>query len=145
MSSCIQSIIAFCPSIQLAVSPLISHRCVYFFFFFGWMDRWVVGWVGVCMDGWFPEILSWKGILRCRNWTCLYCCLKAAVLCQFLEEVDYTTAFKSLGDIKSSTCSDAMDSFYSCIWDTTILEYLVYLHTKRGEHHRKQQAVSIIC
>lgn len=68
--------------------------------------------------------------------------LKAAVLCQFLEEVDYTTAFKSLGDIKSSTCSDAMDSYYSCIWDTTILEYLVHLHTKRGEHHRKQQAVS---
>jgi integrator complex subunit 8 len=70
--------------------------------------------------------------------------LKAAVLCQFLEEVDYTTAFKSLGDIKSNTCSDAMDSFYSCVWDITILEYLVYLHTKRGEHHRKQQAVSII-
>jgi len=74
---------------------------------------------------------------------CSYCFLKAAVLCQFLEEVDYTTAFKSLGDIKSSTC-DAMDSYYSCIWDTTILEYLVHLHTKRGEHHRKQQAVSNI-
>jgi integrator complex subunit 8 len=76
--------------------------------------------------------------------TLLCCFLKAAVLCQFLEEVDYTTAFKSLGDIKSSTCSDAMDSYYSCIWDTTILEYLIYLHTKRGEHHRKQQAVSNI-
>jgi integrator complex subunit 8 len=109
--------------------------------------------VGVCvrvcfcmMDGCVGgllKLLSWKGILRCRKLNCLYCVLKAAVLCQFLEEVDYTTAFKSLGDIKSSTCSDAMDSFYSCIWDTTILEYLVYLHTKRGEHHRKQQAVSI--
>jgi integrator complex subunit 8 len=83
-----------------------------------------------------------QGRFRVRK--CVYCCLlKAAVLCQFLEEVDYTTAFKNLGDIKSSTCSDAMDSYYSCIWDTTILEYLVYLHTKRGEHHRKQQAVSI--
>lgn len=35
-----------------------------------------------------------------------------------------------------------MDSYYPCIWDTTILEFLVNLHTKRGEQHRKQQAVS---
>jgi integrator complex subunit 8 len=84
----------------------------------------------------------YKRMIKCC--THLQCHTQAAVLCQFLEEVDYTTAFKSLGDIKSSTCSDAMDSFYSCIWDTTILEYLVYLHTKRGEHHRKQQAIKVI-
>lgn len=84
----------------------------------------------------------YKRMIKC----CMHlqCHTQAAVLCQFLEEVDYTTAFKSLGDIKSSTCSDAMDSYYSCIWDTTILEYLVHLHTKRGEHHRKQQAIKVI-
>ncbi|XP_021913998.1 integrator complex subunit 8 isoform X2 [Zootermopsis nevadensis] len=83
----------------------------------------------------------YKRMIKCCSH--LQCHTQAAVLCQFLEEVDYTTAFKSLGDIKS-TCSDAMDSYYSCIWDTTILEYLVYLHTKRGEHHRKQQAIKVI-
>ncbi|CAG2060028.1 unnamed protein product [Timema podura] len=76
--------------------------------------------------------------------THLQCHTQAAVLCQFLEEVDYATAFKSLGDMKSSSCSDAMDAYYSCIWDTTILEYLVHLHTKRGEHHRKQQAIRVM-
>ncbi|KAJ4428910.1 hypothetical protein ANN_25904 [Periplaneta americana] len=84
----------------------------------------------------------YRRMIKCC--THLQCHTQAAVLCQFLEEVDYTTAFKSLGDIKSSTCSDAMDSYYSCIWDTTILEYLVHLHTKRGEHHRKQQAIKVI-
>lgn len=72
----------------------------------------------------------------------LFVFLQAAVLCQFLEEVDYATAFKCLGETKSGSCADAMDSYYECVWDTTLLEYLVHLHTKRGETHRKQLAVS---
>lgn len=73
----------------------------------------------------------------------LQCYTQAAVLCQFLEEVDYSLAFKmAASDQKSSTSADAMDAYYHCIWDTTILEYLINLHTKRGEHHRKQLAVS---
>ncbi|KMQ88336.1 integrator complex subunit 8-like protein, partial [Lasius niger] len=72
----------------------------------------------------------------------LQCYTQAVVLCQFLEEVDYTLAFKMAGsDQKSCAAADAMDAYYHCIWDTTILEYLIYLHTKRGEHHRKQLAV----
>lgn len=74
----------------------------------------------------------------------LQCYTQAAILCQFLEEVDYSLAFKMAGnDQKSCTTADAMDAYYHCIWDTTILEYLIHLHTKRGEHHRKQLAVSI--
>lgn len=73
----------------------------------------------------------------------LQCYTQAAVLCQFLEEVDYTLAFKmAASDQKSCAPADAMDAYYHCIWDTTILEYLIHLHTKRGEHHRKQLAVS---
>ncbi|KAF3423732.1 hypothetical protein E2986_09347 [Frieseomelitta varia] len=72
----------------------------------------------------------------------LQCYTQAAVLCQFLEEVDYTLAFKmAASDQKSCAPADAMDAYYYCIWDTTILEYLIQLHTKRGEHHRKQLAV----
>jgi len=73
----------------------------------------------------------------------LQCYTQAAVLCQFLEEVDYSLAFKmAASDQKSCVAADAMDAYYHCIWDTTILEYLIQLHTKRGEHHRKQLAVS---
>lgn len=85
----------------------------------------------------------YRRMIKCC--TNLQCHTQAAVLCQFLEEVDYTTAFKSLGDTKSSgSCCDAMDAYYNCIWDTTILEYLVHLHNKRGETHRKQQAIKVI-
>ena len=74
----------------------------------------------------------------------LQCYTQAAVLCQFLEEVDYALAFKmAASDQKSCAPADAMDAYYHCIWDTTILEYLIYLHTKRGEHHRKQLAVRL--
>jgi integrator complex subunit 8 len=63
-----------------------------------------------------------------------------AVLCQFLEEVDYGIAFKSL---QEKNCADAMDAYYNCIWDVTILEFLVCLHYKRGEQDRRQHAVRI--
>ncbi|XP_077274442.1 integrator complex subunit 8 isoform X1 [Temnothorax americanus] len=75
----------------------------------------------------------------------LQCYTQAAVLCQFLEEVDYSLAFKmAASDQKSCAAADAMDAYYHCIWDTTILEYLIHLHTKRGEHHRKQLAIKVI-
>ena len=75
----------------------------------------------------------------------LQCYTQAAVLCQFLEEVDYSLAFKmAASDQKSCASADAMDAYYHCIWDTTILEYLIHLHTKRGEHHRKQLAIKVI-
>ncbi|XP_023245256.1 integrator complex subunit 8 isoform X2 [Copidosoma floridanum] len=77
--------------------------------------------------------------------THLQCYTQAVVLCQFLEEVDYPLAFKMAGnETKSVTLNDAMDAYYNCIWDTTILEYLINLHAKRGEHHRKQLAIKNI-
>lgn len=86
--------------------------------------------------------LVYRRMIKCCSQ--MQCHTQAAIMCQFLDEVDYTTAFKSLGDVKSSTCSDSMDSYYNCIWDTTILEYLIHLHSKKGEHHRKQQAIRVI-
>ncbi|KAI5706390.1 hypothetical protein M8J76_003912 [Diaphorina citri] len=82
----------------------------------------------------------YRRMIKC----CIYlqCYTQAAVLCQFLDEVDYTTAFKSLAE--ENFCADAMDSYYDCIWDMNILEYLVCLHHKRNEYVRKQQAINII-
>uniref|UniRef100_A0A0A9YL24 Integrator complex subunit 8 n=1 Tax=Lygus hesperus TaxID=30085 RepID=A0A0A9YL24_LYGHE len=81
----------------------------------------------------------YKRMIKCCS--TLQCHTQAGILCQFLDEVDYTTAYKSLSE---AGCSDAMDSYYDCIWDVNILEFLINLHTKRGEHHRKQKVIRII-
>lgn len=47
---------------------------------------------------------------------------QVAVLCQFLDEMDYAIAFKALQE----RCTyDAADAYYDCIWDTTMLEFLI--------------------
>ncbi|KAF7211608.1 integrator complex subunit 8-like [Nothobranchius furzeri] len=71
----------------------------------------------------------------------LNCHTQVAVLCQFLREVDYMTAFKALQEQNSH---DAMDSFYDYIWDVTILEYLTHIHHKRGETEKRQVAMKAI-
>ncbi|XP_031630488.1 integrator complex subunit 8 isoform X3 [Contarinia nasturtii] len=85
----------------------------------------------------------------CSN---LGCFTQAAVLCQFLEEIDYSLAFKTLSDRatfksisdKTIVFSDAMDSYYNCIWDATLLEFIVNYLAKRGEHARKQLAIAAL-
>ena len=63
------------------------------------------------------------------------------VLCQFVEPVDYTTAFKA---IQERNGEDAMDCFYDCLWDVNILEYLIYAHDKRGEVAKRKLAIQVI-
>ncbi|KAG8133795.1 hypothetical protein E2320_011546 [Naja naja] len=60
-----------------------------------------------------------KRMIKCCS--LLNCHTQVAILCQFLREVDYKTAFKALQEQNSH---DAMDSYYDYIWDITILEYL---------------------
>ena len=60
-----------------------------------------------------------KRMIKCCS--LLNCHTQVAILCQFLREVDYKTAFKALQEQNSH---DAMDSYYEYIWDVTILEYL---------------------
>ncbi|XP_018606035.1 integrator complex subunit 8 [Scleropages formosus] len=80
-----------------------------------------------------------KRMIKCCS--LLNCHTQVAVLCQFLREVDYMTAFKALQEQSSH---DAMDSFYDYIWDVTILEYLTYIHHKRGENEKRQIAIKAI-
>ena len=54
---------------------------------------------------------------------------QVAVLCQFLDEVDYATAFNAL---QERNCNDAMDAFYHCIWDATLLEYIISILAAAG-------------
>ncbi|XP_039593760.1 integrator complex subunit 8 [Polypterus senegalus] len=80
-----------------------------------------------------------KRMIRCCSH--LNCHTQVAILCQFLREVDYMTAFKALQEQNSH---DAMDSLYEYIWDVTILEYLTYIHHKRGETEKRQIAIKAI-
>lgn len=74
--------------------------------------------------------------------TTLGCNTQAAVLCQFLEETDYMLAFRILSEQK--TCNDAVDAYYHCFWDTSILEYLIHMHNKKGEFQRRKCAIQVI-
>ncbi|CAH0699083.1 unnamed protein product [Spodoptera exigua] len=65
---------------------------------------------------------------------------QAAALCQLPDEPDYTTAFKCLAE-KTGNAADAMDGYYGCIWDGTLLEVAVALHARRGEGGRRARAV----
>ncbi|NXS15288.1 INT8 protein, partial [Mystacornis crossleyi] len=80
-----------------------------------------------------------KRMIKCCS--LLNCHTQVAILCQFLREVDYKTAFKALQEQNSH---DAMDSYYEYMWDVTILEYLTYLHHKRGETDKRQIAIKAI-
>ncbi|GIY33509.1 integrator complex subunit 8 [Caerostris darwini] len=77
----------------------------------------------------------------------IHCCTKlqnhtqASVLHQFLDEPNYTMAFKALGE---RVCNDSCDTYYPCIWDITLLEFLVNHHTKRGETDCRKHAIELI-
>ncbi|XP_055692605.1 integrator complex subunit 8 [Lutzomyia longipalpis] len=80
-----------------------------------------------------------RRMIKCS--TNLGCHMQATVLCQFLDEIDYSLAFKCISE-KSATFTDAIDTYYSCIWDVTILEFIINLHAKKNEHTRKLQVIS---
>ncbi|XP_075164917.1 integrator complex subunit 8 [Haematobia irritans] len=82
-----------------------------------------------------------RKMIRCSS--NLGCHMQATILCQFLEEIDYGIVFKNLTE-KSANFTDAMDAYYNCIWDTTLLEFIINLHAKKGEHSRKLEAISVM-
>ncbi|XP_054721357.1 integrator complex subunit 8-like isoform X2 [Uloborus diversus] len=83
--------------------------------------------------------LQFKHMIHCCTKLCNH--TQAAVLHQFLEEPNYTMAFKALGE---RVCNDSCDTYYPCIWDVTLLEFLVHHHTKRGEMDCRQYVIQLI-
>ena len=41
----------------------------------------------------------------------------------------------------SDHAADAMDGVYDNLWDVTVLEYAVSMHTRRGDQSRKKLAL----
>lgn len=83
----------------------------------------------------FDDVV-YRRLIKCCSY--LQCHTQVAVLCQYLDEPDYSTAFKAL---QERNVYDAMDSYYSCIWDVSILEFLVHIHTRKGEMDKRQAAL----
>ncbi|XP_072936114.1 integrator complex subunit 8 [Epargyreus clarus] len=65
---------------------------------------------------------------------------QAAALAQLPDEPDYAAAFKCFAEKTNNAC-DAMDAYYGCVWDGTLLEVAVALHARRGEGGRRARAV----
>ncbi|XP_077494107.1 integrator complex subunit 8-like [Amblyomma americanum] len=68
----------------------------------------------------------------------LQCHTQAALFCQLMEKPDYSAAFKALNERQ---CQDSCDSLYEHVFDVTLLEFLVHLHTRRGELESRQKAL----
>jgi len=70
----------------------------------------------------------------------LGCFTQAGLLCQFLEPIDYSTALRCLQD---RSALDAMDAYYNCLWDVTLMEFIINMHQKKGEVQRRDEVVSL--
>lgn len=71
----------------------------------------------------------------------LSCFTQAVALCQMTKNLNYTIAFKQLNE---RVCNDCCDDIYECIWNVTLLEYIINLHTKRGEIERRTKVIQLI-
>lgn len=71
----------------------------------------------------------------------LSCYTQAVALCQMTKSLNYTIAFKQLNE---RICNDCCDDIYECIWNVTLLEYIINLHARRGEVERRTRAIQLI-
>lgn len=71
----------------------------------------------------------------------LSCFTQAVALCQMNKTLNYTIAFKQLNE---RICNDCCDDMYECIWNVTLLEYIINLHARRGEVERRSKVIQLI-
>lgn len=69
------------------------------------------------------------------------CFTQAVALCQMTRNLNYTIAFKQLNE---RICNDCCDDIYECIWNVTLLEYIINLHSKRGEVERRTRVIQLL-
>lgn len=85
------------------------------------------------------EDYVYKRMMKCcmqmQNFT------QAAILCLFQDEIDYATAFKCASETNSC---DALDEYYDYIWDISLLEFLIYWHTKLNHQEHRQKLLKTI-
>ncbi|XP_062500902.1 integrator complex subunit 8-like [Corticium candelabrum] len=67
--------------------------------------------------------------------------MQAAVICQCTEPVDHDTAFKSL---QQAFSQGSLEDYHDCVWDVSILEFMIKMHTKHGQQEKRALAVQAL-
>ncbi|CAG0886730.1 unnamed protein product [Cyprideis torosa] len=80
-----------------------------------------------------------RRMIRCNCG--MECFTQAAVLCQFLDKVDYSQAFQCLME---RPAVDGMDSLYGYFYDTSCLEFLVFFLNQEREAKRRDEVIKIL-
>ncbi|KAL5466717.1 hypothetical protein EMCRGX_G030865 [Ephydatia muelleri] len=78
----------------------------------------------------------YRRIINCCSHLSYY--THVVILCQFLKPVDYELAFATLRNHSSSTT----ESLYIHLWDMTIIEYIIYIHSKNKDALKQMAAVA---
>jgi integrator complex subunit 8 len=63
-----------------------------------------------------------------------------ACLSQYLPVIDYATAFKCF---QEEFCLDNMDDMFICIWDVALIEYLIFINSKRAYFDKRNLCMNI--
>merc|ERR1739838_263215 len=132
-----------CPSWHLTSADLAYMNDQYHSALAGYLTAIFVATDFLRNDNGVDRSVLTDGIIRrmircCMN---LNCYTQAAILCQFQEVMDYATALRCL---QERNCVDAMDAYYNCLWDVSLVEFIISMHQKRGEIQRRDQAMKIM-
>lgn len=71
----------------------------------------------------------------------LGCFTQAVALCQMAPQINYGMAIKQLNE---RVCNDSREDIYECIWDITLLEFVINMHAKRNELELKNKAIHLM-
>lgn len=69
--------------------------------------------------------------------------VQAALLCQKLEDPDHEYAFRILQENSLIVVRDAV-AYFDCVWEVPLLELLVHMHAKSGDHERHSALISLL-
>ncbi|KAG0631525.1 hypothetical protein M758_1G260700 [Ceratodon purpureus] len=69
--------------------------------------------------------------------------VQAALLCQKLPGPDHESAFRILQENSLIVVRDAV-AYFDCVWEVPLLELLVHMHAKSGDHERHTALIALL-
>lgn len=92
-----------------------------------------------------PEEVFTQWVLRRMVQGCrlIGATVQAALLCQKLPGPDHEFAFRILQENSLIVVRDAV-AYFDCVWEVPLLELLVHMHAKSGDHERHSALISLL-
>lgn len=92
-----------------------------------------------------PEEVFTQWVLRRMVQACrlIGATVQAALLCQKLPGPDHELAFRILQENSLIVVRDAV-AYFDCVWEVPLLELLVHMHAKGGDHERHSALISLL-